>query len=198
MSLLLALCLAVALVASPDALRFELFRALRAQPERLWSVVVWRLLITTTLTLLLAWLIDFWAASNPAGPAMVVFSGVLTALWLWMRFWTRTFIADPDHPLFRTDAGAILLSALLSLTLWLAIFTHTALLVAWTGASAQLFVLALIWPMADALVLIWGCRSERAGEWLVQESTQQRWGRGLGLLLVLIAFWAIWAVLAQG
>ncbi|MFG1498366.1 hypothetical protein ABMA57_17160 [Saccharospirillum sp. HFRX-1] len=198
MSLLIALVLAVALVASPDALRFELFRALRAQPERLWSAVLWRLLTTTTLTLLLAWLVHFWAASNPAGPAMVVFSGVLTALWLWMRFWTRTFIADPDHPFFRTDAGAIVLSALLSLTLWLAIFTHLALLVAWTGASAQLFIVALIWPLADAIVLIWGSRSERAGEWLVEESTQQRWGRGLGLLLVIIAFWAIWAVLAQG
>ncbi|PTY38817.1 hypothetical protein BGP77_10180 [Saccharospirillum sp. MSK14-1] len=198
MSLLIALVLAVALVASPDALRFELIRALRAQPDRLLPVVISRFVATTVLALLLAWLLFHWAASNPAGPAMVVFSGVMTALWLWTRFWTRTFIADPDHPLFRTTSSAIVLATVLSVTLWLALFTHTALLLAWTGASVWLFVLALIWPLADALILIWGSRSPRAGEWLVQESTQQRWGRGLGLLLVLIAFWAIWAVLAQG
>lgn len=197
MSLLIALLLAATLVISPDALRFELFRALRAQPERLRPVIGWRLVITLAISLLVAWLVHYWAASNPAGPAMAVFTGVLIALWLWTRFWTRTFIADPDHPLFRTDASAILLATLLSITLWLAVFTQASLLIAWSGASTSVIALTLIWPLTDALVLIWGCRSARAGTWLVQESTQQRWGRGLGLLLVMVAFWAIWAVLAQ-
>jgi hypothetical protein len=197
-SLLIALVLAAALVTAPDALRFELLRALRAQPERLSAVVIWRLLITWPLATWLAWLVHYWAASNPAGPAMAVFSGVLGALWLWTRFWTRTFIADPDHPLFRTDVSAILLSTSLSITLWLALFTQASLVVAWAGASLWLFIGVLLWPLADALVLIWGSQSATAGRWLVQERTQQRWGRGLGMLLVVIAFWAIWAVLAQG
>lgn len=197
-SILFALVLAAVLVLPPDALRFELLRALRAQPGRLLPVLGWRLLVTLTIALLLTWLVQRWTVSNPAAPTMVVFSGVLTAIWLWMRFWTRTFIADPDHPLFRTAASAIILSTTLSITLWVALFTQAALMVAWVEPGLLLWVSVLVWPLADALMLVWGCRATVAAEWLVQESTQKRWGRSVGTLLLGLALGAIWAVLAQG
>lgn len=198
MHLIIACLLALLLVLPPDALRYELLRALRKQPGHWISLIGWRLLVTVPLALLLAWTMRLWAGSNPAGPAMVVFSGVLAAAWLWMRFWIRTFIADPDHPLFSLRPTAIVLGTLLSLTFWLALFTQAALMVAWLGHSAALYGAVLAWPLADALWLAWGRRSGRAGQWLVTESTQRRLGRVLGTALIVLAGWAMWVVLARG
>src|SRR5690606_1714099 len=113
-------------------------------------------------------------------------------------FWIRTFIAAADHPPLDSRAATVLLSTLLSATLWIALFTQAALLVAWVETPALLFSGVLIWPLVDALLLLWGRHSDRAGRWLVQESTQQRLGRVLGTLLLALSIGAIWAVLAQG
>lgn len=198
LALILAIVLAFLMVVPPDALRFELLRSLHAQPNQLKSVLVGRLTATLPLALLIAALVRFWAAANFAGPLLVVFTGVLTATWLWMRFWIRTFIADPDHPPMDSRLGTVLLSTLLSATLWIALFTQAALLVAWLGRSSLIFVGVLIWPLLDALLLVWGRKADRVGHWLVQESTQKRWGRVLGTALLAVSLWAIWAVLAQG
>lgn len=198
MSVLFALLLATALVLPPNPLRFELFRTLRAQPHRLLPVLGLRLSVTLPIAALLSWIVHLWSAANPAGTVMAVFSGVLAAIWLWMRFWTRTFIADPDHPRLRTDASAIVLSTTLAVTLWVELFTQATLMVAWVQSVPALLGLVLVWPLVDAALLVWGCHSVRAGEWLIQESVQKRWGRALGSLLLLLAVASIWAVLAQG
>ncbi|WP_108127415.1 hypothetical protein [Saccharospirillum mangrovi] len=194
----MAFVLAGLMVIPPDALRFELIRSVRQPSSSLSQLLMGRLAATLIVAVLTAALVQFWAASNLTGPLMVVFTGVLTATWLWMRFWIRTFIADPNHPPLNARAGTVLLSTLLSATLWIAVFTQAALLVAWLGASPMLFIGVLVWPLLDALLLVWGRGSDRAGRWLVEEGTQKRWGRILGSLLLAVSLWAIWAVLAQG
>lgn len=193
----MASVLAFLLVMPADALRFELIRALRQQPQALPRVLAWRWLAMLPISLVVAALVQAWTAANPAGPAMVVFTGVMAATWLWMRFWMRSFIADPDHPLLRLQASTLLLTSYLSAGLWLAAFTQASLLVAWIGASKGLYGLVLVWPLADSLLLVWGQRSARAGHWLTQESAQRRWGKVLGTALLAVAIWAMWAVLAQ-
>lgn len=196
-TVLIALFLAALLVLPADALRFELIRALRARPDRLAAVLVWRLVVTVPLSLLLVWAVTVWAGSGPAGPAMVVFAGALAALWLWMRFWIRTFVADPHHPTLATGAGGVALPSALSASLWLAVFTQAALTVAWADTTSGRVAAVLVWPLLDAGVLVWGARSARAGRLVSEEGGQRRLGRLAGSALVLLAGWAMWVVLAQ-
>lgn len=193
MTLSFAVLLSVLLVLPADGRRFEWVRALHGTQASMALVLFSRIVATAGMAAVVALGTEAWANAGPLGLPLLVFGGVMSAAWLWMWFWIRTYVADPKHPLLIVGPTSVVLGSVLSVTLWLVLFTLQALLTAWLEVVTWqvLWLATLVWVILDALWLaLLGSRA--AGYRHIQSERQQKQvNRICGSLLLVAAVWAL-------
>lgn len=194
---LLTLLLLASLYCLSDALRFELIRSQQDSPSRSGTIALLRLVILLPLGWFWAWLVALWSQVETLGLLMVTFTGAMTATWLWMMGWIRTYIADPNHPVRQAGVVEVSVSTLLSFNTWLATFTLPALLVVFLGEQPLLMLLLAtsLFAFGDALLLVLAGLNPWGAKWIQSEVIQKRLSRIGGSVLMIVAVWAVIATL---
>lgn len=195
---LLTLILLASLYSLSDALRFELIRTQQQHPSQSGSIALLRLVVLLPLGWLSAWTVATWSQAGTLGLLMVTFTGAMTATWLWMMGWIRTYIADPSHPTRKAGFVEVSISTLLSLNTWLAVFTLPALLVVFLGKQPLLILLLAtsLFALGDALLLALAGHNRWGATWIRSEFIQKRLSRIGGALLIGMAVWAVMLTLS--
>lgn len=190
---LVTLILLASLYSLSDALRFELIRTQQQSPEPGSAIALLRLAALLPLGWFWAWAVTLWSQTGTLGLLMVTFTGAMTATWLWMMGWIRTYIADPEHPTRKPGIVEVSISTLLSFNTWLATFTLPALLVVFLGEQPLLILLLAtsLFALGDALLLALAGHSRWGAYWIQSEFIQKRLSRIGGSVLVVMAVWAI-------
>lgn len=194
---LLTLLLLASLYCLSDGLRFELIRSQHQDARRSPTIALLRLAVLLPLGWFWAWSLTLWSQSGTLGLLMVTFTGAMTATWLWMMGWIRTYIADPSHPTRQPGIIQVSLSTLLSFNTWLATFTLPALLVVFLAEPSFLVLLLVttLFALGDSLVVVLAGHNAWGQRWIQSESSQKRLSRAGGVVLMIIAVWAVMASL---